>query len=305
MKRVLNGLLVLIALSALAVSTIYFIYPGVLLNAVQSMSANGAGLEKRVVKIDGYESHYYEGGSSNQTTLVLLHDFGDNKHSFVTSIRQLTQQYRVILPDLQGHGDNEQRLGRDYSIAGQAQFLDQLLRKLNANRVFIGGHSMGGHIALSFAAGYPEKSRGLILLNSKGLQLENESLYQAYPNDVDALFFETLFTQNFVTPPSFPKPILQYRANQLNPKIPFFNALIKQMESGNDVKMNEQVALINAPTLILWGMQDPILPPSYAQLFTQNLANSTLVKIENVGHSPQFEAPDKVQSEITLFLESH
>lgn len=303
MKRVLNTLLLLIGLSVLAVSVIYFIYPGVLLSAVQSMAAKSANLEHRSVELDSYQAHYYEGGSSNQTTLVLLHGLGDDKNSFVTAVRELTQDYRVILPDLQAHGDNAQAEGRDYSIAGQAQFIEALLQKLNANRVFIGGNSMGGHIALSFASRSTENAVGLILLNSAGVQLAQEGVYKPYPSKVDSMFFSDMFAQLFVTPPAFPKPVMQYMANELNPKIPFFNSLIQQVQTGEDLGMNEKSKLITASSLIIWGKQDPLLGVEVAQRLNQNLVNSELVLLENVGHSPQIEVPEQVQSLLRSYLE--
>jgi pimeloyl-ACP methyl ester carboxylesterase len=304
MKRVLNTLLLLIGLSVLSVSVIYFIYPGVLLKAVQSMSAKSAELDYRSVDLESYKAHYYEGGSNNQTTLVLLHGLGDDKNSFVTAVRELTQNYRVILPDLQAHGDNAQVEGRDYSIAGQARFIEELLQKLNANRVFIGGNSMGGHIALSFAARSSEKTVGLILLNSAGLQTTQDTIYKPYPDSVDSAFFNDMFARLFVTPPAFPKPVMQHMANELNPKIPFFNSVIRQIKSGDYLRMNEQSKQISVNSLIIWGKQDPLLAVEVAERLNKNLANSELILLENVGHSPQIEVPELVQSELKSYLAS-
>lgn len=311
MKRVLNFLLVLIGLSVVAVGALYFIYPGVILGAVTSMSVNNAGLEHRKVDIDGYSAHYYEGGSSNQTTLVLLHPFTEDKSSFVTSIRTLSQHYRVILPDLQGHGDNAQTLNlaynmKRYSIKGQAHFINRLLLKLNANRVFIGGNEMGGHVALSYAANFSEQTLGLVLINSAGLNLgiNNESTYEPLPISVSNSYFVDKFARLYVTPPSYPKPVLQYLSNQLNPSINFFNSVLKQVEAGEDARLNQKALSIKAPALILWGQQDPVLGRSYAELIEQSLSNATLKELANAGSSPQFEVPELVGNEIKAFLDS-
>lgn len=260
-------------------------------------------MEHRNVDLDSYQAHYYEGGSSNQTTIVLLHGLGDDKNSFVTAVRELTQDYRVILPDLQAHGDNAQTEDRDYSIAGQARFIEELLQKLNANRVFIGGNSMGGHVALSFASRSSENAVGLILLNSAGVQIAQDSVYKPYPSQVDSKFFSNMFAQLFVTPPAFPKPVMQYMANELNPRIPFFNFLIQQVQTGEDLRMNEKSKLVTANSLIIWGKQDPLLGVEVAQRLKQNLVNSELVLLENVGHSPQIEVPEQVQSSLKSYLE--
>ena len=303
MKRVLHFLLTLIGLSVIAVGAIYFIYPGVILSTIQSLSVKGAGLEHRQVDINGYQAHYYEGGSENQDTVVLLHPFTEDKSSFVTSVRTLTQRYRVILPDLQGHGDNTQLIGRDYSIQGQRAFIEKLLQKLNANRVFIGGNEMGGHIALAFTARSAKKTLGLILINTSGISQANGSTYEPLPNTIDTAYFADKFTRLYVTPPTYPKPILQYLANQLNPKTNFFNDMLKQMESGDDFQLDNKTTSIIAPTLILWGLKDPILSSKIATRLENTLANATLKKMDNAGRSPQFELPDLVGGEINAFLD--
>lgn len=302
MKRILNTLLVLIGLSIIAVGTIYFIYPGVILTAVQTMAANNAGLEHRQVDINGYKAHYFEGGSENQTTLVLIHPFADDKNSFVTSVRELTNDYRVILPDLQAHGNNKQVLGRDYSIEGQVDFIESVLQKLNANRVFIGGNEMGGHIALAYAANSPEKTLGLVLLNSTGVHINNTSSYTPFPNQVDSAYFSQKFAQLYVTPPAYPKPVLQHLANQLNPRISFFNSMLKQVDAGKNFQLRDTVQSIKAPTLILWGQQDPSLSSDDARLLQQSLTKAQLINFDNAGRSPQFEIPDRVTSELSIFL---
>lgn len=310
MIRTLKFFGALAVVLGVASAIVYFVYPGVLLNVLQSTTASGAGLEKKSINLEGYTAHYYESGTTkestavNTKTLVLVHGLGDDKNSFVTSVRELSNDYRVILPDLQAHGENTQTPGRDYSIAGQAKFLNKLLGSLGADSFVIGGNSMGGHTAAAYAARYPSKIKGLILLNATGMQLETESVYRYYPESVDTDFFKTMFNEIFVNPPSFPEPIIQHMVNTLNPKIPFFNELVKQVENGNDFRMNEKAQTIQAPSLMLWGKQDPIVGLAYAQQYEKNLAKSELVILENAGHSPQLEVPERIQTEIKTFLKS-
>ncbi len=302
MKTVLKAFGGLFFISILVVGVIYFIYPGLMIGAVQSLSASGAGLTKKSVEIDGYTAHYYEGGDSSKPTLVLLHGLNDDKNSFVTSIRELTASYHIVLPDLQAHGENKKEEGRDYSIAGQANFVKQLSDALGISQLVIGGNSMGGHTATSFAARYPMNTNGLIVLNATGIQLENESVYVYFPEKIDVQFLENFFESAFVTPPAYPKPVLQHLVNELNPTIEFMNGLIKQVETGTDFRINEQAQSISAPSLVLWGKHDPIVPIEYGQSYTSHLANARLVILENAGHSAQFEIPERIQSELKIFM---
>jgi len=142
MKTVLKIFGGVFAASILVIGIIYFIYPGIMMSAVQSLSASGAGLVKKSVDVDGYTAHYFEGGDASKPTLMLLHGLNDDKNSFVTSVRELSASYRIVLPDLQAHGENLKEEGRDYSIAGQAKFINQLVDQLGIEKLVIGGNSM-------------------------------------------------------------------------------------------------------------------------------------------------------------------
>lgn len=304
MKTVLKAFVGIFVVSVLAVGVIYFIYPGVMIKTVQSLSANGAGLTKKSVDIDGYTAHYYESGDSSKPSLMLLHGLNDDKNSFVTSIRELTADYHIVLPDLQAHGENTKEEDRDYSIAGQANFVMQLSDALGISQITIGGNSMGGHTAAAFAARYPTKTNGLIILNATGIQLQNESVYVYFPEKIDVQFLEDFFKSAFVTPPAYPRPVLQHLVNELNPTIDFMNRLIKQVETGADFRINEQARSIAAPSLVLWGKHDPIMPIEYGQAYVNHLPNARLVVLENAGHSAQFEIPERIQNELKTFMES-
>ncbi len=274
-----------------------------MIGAVQAVTANGAGLTKKSISVSGYQAHYYEGGDASNPTLVLLHGLNDDKNSFVTSIRGLASNYHIILPDLRAHGGNAKSDDYDHSIAGQVDFINQLTNTLGISTFVIGGNSMGGHTSVAYSARYPDKIRGLILLNATGMQIDNESVYEYFPEKVDVHFLNSFFKHSFVTPPAFPKPVLQHFVNQINSGIPFINGLIKQVETGVDFRMNEKAQSIEVPSLILWGKHDPIVPLEYAQLFDQNLPQSRLVVFDNAGHSPQFEIPVRVQNELNQFMQ--
>jgi len=304
MKTVLKIFGGVFAASILVIGIIYFIYPGIMMSAVQSLSASGAGLVKKSVDVDGYTAHYFEGGDASKPTLMLLHGLNDDKNSFVTSVRELSASYRIVLPDLQAHGENLKEEGRDYSIAGQAKFINQLVDQLGIEKLVIGGNSMGGHTASSFAARYPGKTRGLVLLNATGMQLDNESVYVYFPDKIDGQFLTDFFESACVTPPAFPQPVLQHLVNETNKVIPFINQLIKQVETGADFRINEAVQTITAPALVLWGKHDPIVPLEYGQSYTDNLINSRLVIFDNAGHSAQFEIPERLQTELRAFMQN-
>jgi len=142
----------------------------------------------------------------------------------------------------------------------------------------------------------------LILLNSTGVHANQPSVYAPFPSRVDSRYFAERYARLYVTPPAYPKPILQHLANQLNPRIVFFNSIIKQVSAGKGFQLTDVASSINVPTLILWGQQDPTLNNEGAQLLQQSLTNAQLINLDNAGRSPQFEIPDRVTSELSTFL---
>ena len=302
MKTVLKAFGGLFAASILLIGIVYFIYPGLILSAIQSLSATSAGLVAKSIEVDGYTAHYYEAGDTSKPSLMLLHGLNDDKNSFVTSIRLLTASYHIVLPDLQAHGENQRLDERDYSIAGQAAFINRLSDTLDISQMVIGGNSMGGHISASFAANYPSKVRGLILVNAMGMRLSSESAYDYFPDKVDVGFLQAFYGKAFVTPPAFPEPLLQHLVNRLNGNIRFINGMIKQVKNGTDFRINQKAQSIVAPSLILWGKQDPITPLAYGEAYTKTLENARMVVFDNAGHSPQFEIPEQVHAELKKFM---
>ena len=178
MKLIIGIVSAILAVILAAALTIYFFFPGLIVSAVQSSAASNAGLERKVIDIDGYEVHYYDGGVG--PVLILLHGMGDEKNSFVQTAGHLTESHRVILPDLKGHGENERKSGLDYSIGGQVDFVNAFAEALELSTFSIGGNSMGGHTSVAFTIHHPSKVENLIIVNAPGLVLDDHIVYAGF-----------------------------------------------------------------------------------------------------------------------------
>ena len=106
---------------------------------------------------------YEEFGSGD--TLCMLHGFLENRKMWLPFIEQLSIKNHIILVDLPGHG-NSNVLPGDNTMSKMAVALDQLFDDLGVNQVKFVGHSMGGYVAVAYAALFPEKTAGICLLNS-------------------------------------------------------------------------------------------------------------------------------------------
>lgn len=107
------------------------------------------------------------------TAVVLLHGFLENKTMWDAYVSGLSKKNRIITIDLLGHGETES-LGYVQTMEENADVVHDVLSKLQIRKAILVGHSMGGYVALAFAELYPEKMKGLVLLNSTSKEDSSE-----------------------------------------------------------------------------------------------------------------------------------
>jgi pimeloyl-ACP methyl ester carboxylesterase len=98
---------------------------------------------------------------SGEAAVLLLHGNSGHKEVFARQVEELSPRYRVVVPDLLGHGGSEDAAepGRDYTLAGHAGYLAELVTTLELGPMVVVGLSLGGHIGLELAAQSP-RARG-------------------------------------------------------------------------------------------------------------------------------------------------
>lgn len=130
-----------------------------------------ADIEPRLVfrTIHGYRRAIRIAGSG--PTILLIHGIGDDSETWRGIIPQLARNHTVIAPDLLGHGRSDKPRA-DYSVAGFANGLRDLLAVLDIDRATVIGHSLGGGVASQFTYQYPELVERLILVSAGGVSRE-------------------------------------------------------------------------------------------------------------------------------------
>ena len=103
--------------------------------------------------------------SGKGTAIVFLHGFLENQKMWQNYVAEFSSKYRVITIDLLGHGKTDS-LGYVHTMEDNADVVHEVLAHLRIRKALFVGHSMGGYVALAFAELYPEKVKGLVLLNS-------------------------------------------------------------------------------------------------------------------------------------------
>src|SRR5258708_21055991 len=116
--------------------------------------------------IHGYKRAFRIAGSG--PAILLIHGIGDNSTTWNVIHAKLAQRFTVIAPDLLGHGRSDKPRA-DYSVAGYANGMRDLLSVLDIERVTIVGHSLGGGVAMQFAYQFPHLVERLILVAAGGV----------------------------------------------------------------------------------------------------------------------------------------
>lgn len=123
----------------------------------------------RFIELHGDQIAYRDVGCGD--ILLLIHGMAGSSSTWNGIVSSLSQRYRVIAPDLPGHGESAKPRG-DYSLGAFAAFLRDLLDTLGVTRATIVGHSLGGGVAMQFTYQHPSYCERLVLIGSGGLGAE-------------------------------------------------------------------------------------------------------------------------------------
>lgn len=245
---------------------------------------------------------------SGGTPIVLLHGFDSSLFEFRRLIPLLAAENETWAVDLLGFGFTERLLGIPFSPAAIKTHLYYFWKTLINQPMILVGASMGGAAAIDFTLSYPQLVKQLVLIDTAG--------YKAPPNIGKLLFppISSLATrflsspkvrQQISTKAYFNKSLASLDAQlcaALHLKSQgWHDALIAFTKSGGYVSFGEKLSHIKQPTLILWGESDRILGTADAYKFKEAIAHSQLIWLENCGHVPHLEQPQKTAQHILEF----
>jgi len=246
--------------------------------------------------------------------LLLLHGFSLSGEIFSYLTSFLGAQYRLIAPDLLGHGETgcPTRLTR-YGTAEQVADLVELLSSLDASPAFVAGYSMGARIALSLAVMAPHTVRKLVLESgSPGLsnEVERQARRESDERLADRLESAGLaaFVEDWERLPLFAS---QRRANvrerQLQAQIRrrqsasgLANSL-RAIGTGSQPSWWEWLPALKVPTLLVTGAEDAKFTAT-AERMRQLLPDARHVVVSDAGHAVHLEQPSDFLQCVTSFL---
>jgi pimeloyl-ACP methyl ester carboxylesterase len=309
--RILVGLVVLIA--AFIAYGFFFLADPVVPR--ETLMTKYGGAPSKFVKLpSGAEAHYRDQGNAAGLPLVLLHGSNASLHTWEPWAKILGDEFRVISVDLPAHGLTGPTPGEDYSISGMAKFVDEFATAIGLQTFALGGNSMGGAVTARYAIDYPQRVTKIILVDAGGFPPKNPSdpgigftiarmpiireitrivpLKPIYDEGLKKAFADDkLVTDEMVT-----------RYWELNNGPGMREATRKRFAIEWDMYIADNAKKITAPTLVMWGEDDSLVPLDVGQSFDAAIPNSTLVSYKGIGHIPMEEVPAQSAADVRAFL---
>lgn len=264
-----------------------------------------------LMDIAGLRLHVRDSGPRSAPAVIFLHGFGASLHTWEPWARALATDFRVIRFDLPGSGLSPPDPTGDYSDVRSMQLLLALMDTLGVARASVIGNSMGGRIAWTFAASYPDRVDKLVLISPDGF--ESAGFEYGKAPSIPA----TVKLMRYV----LPKPLLRMSlapayadpAALTDERVTLYHdlmlapgardAMIARMEQTILTNPRPRLRSIEAPTLVLWGEQDKMIPFANSADYVEAIPNVMLVKLPGLGHLPHEEAPELSLKPVRAFLQ--
>ena len=227
--------------------------------------------------------------------ILLVHGLFGALSNWKTVINELSKNYRVIVPRLPITEVDPSKA----SISGLSEFIRNFISLKKLKNISIIGNSLGGHLALDYVINYQKNVSNLILTGSSGL-FEN-SFGGSFPKRGDYNYINERVNYTFFNPKILYKKYIQEIYDTLNNNDKCLN-IIKLARSAQRNNMSKLLHKITSPTLLVWGLNDTITPPSVAHEFNRLIKNSKIKFIDNCCHAPMMEHPKLFNKYIVDFL---
>jgi pimeloyl-ACP methyl ester carboxylesterase len=251
-------------------------------------------------------------------TIVWIHGLSGSWQNWLENLPHFAATHRCIAMDLPGFGASEMPV-QPISITGYAAAVDELLRTLGVSRAAVVGNSMGGFIGAEIAIRFGTWVDRLVLVSAAGLTIERQfhrgelrvlrltknalalgAGWLAWNSDALARrprSRKAMFSIVAAHPDRLPGPLV---AEQLRGagKPGFVDALAAM----TDYPLRDRLASIEAPTLVVWGEDDPLVPVRDAWEFGRLISHSRVVVYEDTGHVAMLERPAAFNALVDEFL---
>ena len=259
-------------------------------------------MQENFIQVDGNKIRYLESGSSKRI-LVLVHGLGASADRWRKAIPFLSKDYHLIIPDLIGFGYSDKPLV-DYTPAFFSDFLGKFLESTGIDNPNIIGSSLGGQTVAEYASTNTNIEK-LILSSPSGIMKQSTPALDAYimaalyPNEINAKnAFEMMEGSGADADETIVKGFIE-RMKLPNAKMAFMSTILGLK---NAEIITDRLKTIDAPTLIIWGSKDPVIPIQHADGFVSAIKDCRFYRMDDCGHTPYFQKPELFSEVVIDFL---
>ncbi|MCK4869499.1 MAG: alpha/beta fold hydrolase [Gammaproteobacteria bacterium] len=274
-------------------------------------------IKDKYIEVNGINTRYWRAGNKGPVVL-LVHGFAASAEYWMYNVEALAKHFRVIAVDMVGFGKSDKPKIK-YSADVLAEFIKNFLDVLKIKKVNFIGHSLGGAIGLKFAIDYPEYLEKLILVDSAGFG-------QELPHGLKILTLPFIgrFLMHFNQRQLYAKALRAYAYQKkeitdefVDKMFEIFNlpetkrtilAMLRQHATYFGARLCsikpilDNVDKIKAPTLIIWGAEDRMLPFKHTKTALKKIPHAVLRVFPHCGHIPQMEERGMFNRAVISFL---
>lgn len=265
---------------------------------------------------DGQSIHLRDEGPPDAPAIILLHGSNADLHTWHPWVAALSRDYRIIRYDQIGHGLTGPSNDEKYALPDFVEDVDQVADYLGIDSFVLGGNSMGGWVAAGYALSHPNRLDGLVLIDASGAPIRrpegeggnlgftiaaipgvNRLMEHITPRSlVERSLRQSVSNQAIVTPEAIDRywELLRYPGNRA--------ATIARFNTPRQTYIQDEIAALNVPTLIIWGAQDALIPVEAARWYDAHLTASDLIVLDGIGHLPMEEAADETAATLDAWL---
>ena len=275
--------------------------------------------ESKTLIANGLKLHYLEWGDPSNPTMLLLHGFAQQCHSWDFVALAFADRYRIIALDQRGHGDSDWASDGDYSPETQQKDIEAFVNSLGIQRFVLMGLSMGGRNSFTYAANNPDRVEALIIVDAGPENVrtgtQNIRNFVEQEDELDSIdaFVDRVIKYN---PRRDPIQIRGSIVNNLrelpNGKWTWKNDKILtspgRMAGTQDPDLTNRlwnyVESLQCPTLVVRGDKSDIIATNTADEMANRIPNGKVAIVENAGHLVMGDNPSGFESAVTQFIKT-
>lgn len=268
------------------------------------------------VDINGWRTRYICAGESGPP-IIMLHGLGASLESWLLNVDALGDQFRVFAPDMIYFGKSA-KPERTPDHAEFVEFTTRFMDKFGLERAVLVGNSMGGAVAAKVAMLHPERVAGLVLVNSAGFGpelawwLRLRTLFDWRPAGTPPAWLAQLGLRAIFDDPARVSGEMLELLVGVEQDLESMRSARRVLTTGVDWRglkpqllqeIRDCADQICAPTLIVWGKQDRVVPYHHALTARKKIPNARLHLFDRCGHTPQLEYPSQFNAVVREFVD--